>query len=242
MQEIREDAFPGLSLATVYEAASQDADVGGDFFDAFALPRGLVALAIADASGKGLEAAVRTLQVKNVLRAFSREYPFCPNQILSRLNDFVCDTLRYDDGDEGYYFGGFVCMTLAILDPRTGEGNIVSAGCEPPAILRRDGTVDSIRSHGLPLGIQRETLYQMTPLHLECGDTLLFTTDGITEARRQRTRDFLGYCGMLDLAQKHRKEACVRRMALAILEGARSFADGVLRDDACLLIARKADT
>jgi serine phosphatase RsbU (regulator of sigma subunit) len=81
----------------------------------------------------------------------------------------------------------------------------------------------------------------MTPLHLDCGDTLLFTTDGITEARRKSACEFLGYSGMLDLAQKHRKEVCVRRMAQAILEGARSFADGVLRDDACLLIARKVD-
>ncbi len=239
MQEIRADAFPGISLAALYEAASKDADVGGDFFDAFALPRGLVALAVADASGKGLEAAVRTLQVKNVLRAFSREYPFCPNQILPRLNDFVCDTLRYDDGEEGYYFGGFVCLTLAILDPRTGEGNIISAGCEPPTILRRDGTVSTIRSHGLPLGIQRETLYQMTPLQLESGDTLVFTTDGVTEARKQRTREFLGYSGMLALAEKHRQNPCVRQLAQGILEGARDFADGVLRDDACLLIARK---
>jgi serine phosphatase RsbU (regulator of sigma subunit) len=241
MQEIPQNTFPGLSLATVYEAASEEADVGGDFFDAFALPRGLVALAVADASGKGLEAAVRTLQVKNVLRAFSREYPYCPNQIMSRLNDFVCDTLRYDDGEEGYYFGGFVCLTLAIIDPHTGEGNILSAGCEPPAILRQDGTVSTIRSHGLPLGIQRETLYQMTPLHLNSGDALLFSTDGVTEARRQRTREFLGYSGMLALAEKHRKDACVRCMALGILDGARDFADGVLRDDACLLIARKHD-
>jgi PAS domain S-box-containing protein len=51
--DIAEDAFPGLSVATLYEAASAEADVGGDFFDAFALPRERVVLAVADAWARG---------------------------------------------------------------------------------------------------------------------------------------------------------------------------------------------
>ncbi|MES2461145.1 MAG: PP2C family protein-serine/threonine phosphatase, partial [Armatimonadota bacterium] len=216
-----------------------EADVGGDFLDAFALPQGLVALTVADASGKGLNAAVRTLQVKNVLRAFAREYPFCPNQVISRLNDYVCDTLTYDGSKDDYYFGGFVCMALAIFDPTTGEGSVVSAGCEPATVLASDGAITSFHSHGLPLGIQRATRYQIAPLHLKRGDTLLLSTDGITEARARPGGDFLGYSGMLALAQRYRHAACVRQMAAGILDGAREFGGGVLRDDACLLIARK---
>jgi PAS domain S-box-containing protein len=234
--EVAEDAFPGLHIATLYEAAWQEADVGGDLFDAFALPRGLVALALADVSGKGLTAAARAIQIKEVLRAFCREYPYAPNQILARLNDFACDTRRYDDrSDES-----FVCLSLAILDPVTGEGGIVSAGCEPPAILRANGTTESIDTAGLPLGIRRENLYMLHPFRLAAGDILLLVTDGITEARRKR--QFLGYEGMLDLARQHRasrKDATLRETGKAILEGAKAFAGSRLRDDACLLLARK---
>jgi serine phosphatase RsbU (regulator of sigma subunit) len=243
--EVAPHAFPGIEIATLYEAAWSEADIGGDLFDAFALPRGLVGLAVADASGKGLTAAARAIQVKEVLRAFCREYPHAPNQIVVRLNDFVCDTRRFDDrSDES-----FVCLSLAILDPVTGEGGIVSAGCEPPAILRANGTVESISVQGLPLGIRRENLYMMQPFHLVNGDILLLVTDGITEARRNRR--FLGYEGMLELAQQHRPTAppeqkeltergdTLRAMGQAILEGAKAFAGGTLRDDACLLLFRK---
>ena len=240
-REVAPDAFPGLSLATLYEAALDEAEVGGDFFDAFALPRGRVALAIADASGKGLSAAARTIQVKDVLRAFAREYPHSPAAIVARLNDFICDTRHFDDaGDEGFF-----CLTLAILDPATGEGAVVSAGCEPPLVVcARGGEPEVIDTPGLVLGVEPGELYQATPFHLAAGDTLLFVTDGITEARSNG--DLLGPAGLADLAARalaavplESAPAALRGAATAILEGARAFGGGVLRDDACLLLARQ---
>jgi PAS domain S-box-containing protein len=233
--EVREDAFPGLSVATLYEAASEEAPVGGDFFDAFALPRGHVALAISDASGKGLSAAVRTMQVKDVLRAFAREYPHSPVAIVAHLSDFVCDTRRFDDLDQDDET--FSCLLLAVLDPTTGQGAIVSAGCEPALVLRANGEVEVLKAPDLPLGIEREELYTSTPLRLTPGDTLLMVTDGITEARRGG--EFLGYEGMVELAQQALAAPTLREMGQAILAGARAFAGGSLRDDACLLLARR---
>lgn len=245
---VPEDAFPGLAVATGYEPASSEADVGGDFFDLFALPRGLGALAIADASGKGLQAAVRALQVKDVLRAFCREYPHAVNQVMARLNDFVCDTNTLDITGSTRAHEGFVCIALAILNPETGEGSIVSAGTEPPAILRADGTVETIEEHGLPLGLEREMLYQAAPLRLQRGDTLLMVTDGITEARQTATRALLGYEGMLALAQAPARNApnsegaggSLRQIGESIFAGAKTFTGGRLHDDACLLLARRA--
>jgi len=238
--EVAEDAFPGLSVATIYEAALQEALVGGDFFDAFVLRENRVALAVADASGKGLSAAVRALQFKDVLRAFTREYPFSPASIVARLNDFVCDTQHFDEqGGEG-----FVCLALAILDPKTGEGAIVSAGCEPPLIVRAGGATEVVQCFGLPLGVSERELYAVMPLHLAPGDTLVLVTDGITEARNGD--EFLGDEGMVTLVKQALAAippgggASLLRVACkAILEGARAFGAGVLRDDACLLLARR---
>src|SRR5207248_3049167 len=64
LEDIAEDAFNGLAVKTFYVAAWHEAMVGGDFYDIFALPGGAVALVIGDASGKGLQAAERTAEVK----------------------------------------------------------------------------------------------------------------------------------------------------------------------------------
>jgi serine phosphatase RsbU (regulator of sigma subunit) len=85
--EVDEDAFAGLSVATLFEPALKEAEVGGDYFDAFALRGGRVLLAVGDASGKGLPAAARIIQVKDVLRAFARERRQTPSQIMSRINE-----------------------------------------------------------------------------------------------------------------------------------------------------------
>jgi len=239
--EVPEGAFPGLSLTTLYEPALSEAEVGGDFFDAFALPQGRVALAIADTSGKGLSAAARAIQVKDVLRAFTREYPYSLTTVVARLNDFVCDTLHFGEQNGE----GFTCLGLAILDPATGEGAVVSAGCEPPLIVRaHGGQVEIIEFPGLPLGIQHQELYTATPLHLAPGDTLILVTDGITEARHDD--EFLGQEGLVTLAKQAltapasgSDAATLRAAGKAILEGARAFGTGILRDDACLLLARR---
>ena len=235
--EVPEDAFPGLAVATLYEAALQEAQVGGDFFDIFAMPRGRVAVAIADASGKGLSAAVRTMQLKDVLRAFTREYPHSPAAIVARLNDFMCDTRRFDLDKAGEE--SFSCLSLAILDPDSGEGSLVTAGCEPALIVHAGGTSDVLTASGPPLGIEREEIYAARPFHLDPGDTLLLVTDGITEARRGK--EFLEYEGLAALAKEALGQPLpsLRDAAEVILNGARSFGGGSLRDDACIVLVRR---
>ena len=234
---IPEHAFPGLSVATLYEAALQEAQVGGDFFDAFALPRGRVALVIADASGKGLQAAARAIQVKEVLRAFAREYPHSPARVLSRLNDYVCDTKQFEEQPEE----GFVTLTLAILDPVTGEASVVNAGAELPLLLRKDGQAEAVDIGGLPLGVERGELYPVTSRQLAPGDTLLLVTDGVTEARRGRGQsgEFLGFEGLERLAKGAASAPSLQAMAAQVVEGARAFRAGAFADDVCLLLARR---
>lgn len=234
--EIPENAFPALSIATVYEAASSEAEVGGDFFDAFLLPKEHIVLAVADASGKGLAAAARTMQVKDVLRAFAREYPHAPAAIASRLSDYVYDAKRFDQGID--HDESFVCLALAIMHPDTGETSVLAAGAESPLILRADGRYETIEVSGMPLGLEAQQLYTATVVWLQPGDTLLLMTDGITEARRGP--EFLGQERVIDLTRRAQaKNLTMREVGRFILEGARAFGGGMLRDDACLLLARR---
>ena len=227
------DAFPGLTVATFYEAAWKEARIGGDFFDVFSLDEGKVALVGGDVSGKGLEAAARTAEVKFALRAYLREDPH-PGRTLARLNDYLCDAQRLDKQASDTLF----VVSLVIIDPATGEAVCSMAGAEPPLVLRAGGEPESVEGGGWPLGVESGVLYTTKTLCLAHGDTLMIATDGITEARHGR-KDFLGYDGMVKLAQQAVTAASLDTMGQIIMEGAQAFSGGTLHDDACLLLVRR---
>jgi serine phosphatase RsbU (regulator of sigma subunit) len=237
------EALPGLTTEAFYEAALDEATVGGDSFDAFALDGGRVALVVADASGKGLAAAERIAEVRFALRAFLREHG-CPGLALARLNDFVCNAQRLGRRD----CGAFATLTLVVLDCGSGEASCLCAGGEPPLVLRAGGTVETVRVCGPALGLFPSQGYAAAALRLDMNDTLLLTTDGLTEARGlapvgpadSRVGAFLGLEGLAHLAvQARAHEGTLAQTGRSVFEGARAFAGGAFHDDACLLTARR---
>jgi PAS domain S-box-containing protein len=261
--EIAEEAFPGLEVASYYEPALKEAQVGGDFFDAFSFrsrkkvrrktneETGLVALAVGDVMGKGVLAAALAGRVKDVMRAFLREDED-PARTLTRLNDYLCDVVSsigysVDYRDEISHKTTILTLALVIINPQTGAAAISSAGAEPPVILRASGAVEVIEPGGLLLGIQPEVTYKARRLQLHPGDTLLMATDGITEARRlnvpghrRRGSSFLGHDGMVAIAKQHRGVSSIRAMSRAMVNDARAFG-GSFNDDVCLLVARRRE-
>lgn len=228
------ETYPDLATATFYQASGDEAGVGGDFFDTFALEGGKVALVVGDASGKGLAAAVRTAEVKFALRAFLRAYEEIDlARTMSRLNQFVFDFQHLDKRG----WETFIVLSLAVVDPQSGAAWFSTAGAEAPLVLRAGGEAVAVAVTGLPLGVERTTTYAATSLHMDKGDVVLLATDGITEARCGRS--FLGYEGMVELAQQASNAGSLQAMGKAILDGARGFADGRLHDDACLLLATR---
>jgi PAS domain S-box-containing protein len=224
--------FSGIAVETLYEAALNEAEVGGDFFDAFALDSQTVALVVGDVSGKGLVAAVRTSEVKYVLRGFLHEHRV-PSVALARLNDFICTT-HLPDKDNGETF---IVLALAVVDTTTGEATFAAAGAEPTLILRRDGKAEPVELTGVPLGIVPGSTYNTATEVLELGDTVVMTTDGITEARHESS--FLGTKGLSILVERAGSSSTLLMLTQAIYAGALDFAGGRLRDDVCLLVARR---
>jgi PAS domain S-box-containing protein len=214
--ESPEGKFPGVAVKTLYEAALHER----------------VALVVGDVSGKGLAAAGRTAEVKYALRALLHEYP-APETALAHLNDFICETHRLDaDSTEV-----FIVLALAVVDSVTGEAVFSTAGAEPTLILRSDGRAEPVEITGLPLGIRPGALYEAKTTRLACGETVLMGTDGITEARHGRA--FLGTDGLAALAMQTGPSASLQELSHGIYCGARAFAGGKLRDDVCLLLARR---
>ena len=230
--------FPGVELATDYEAAWDEAQVGGDFYDTVRLSGGRVALIVGDATGKGLEAAAQTAQVKYALHAFLREDPD-PAQALLRLNRFVLEGQRLDEGENADI--KCIAVALTVLDTVTGEGVCACAGAEPPLILRAaTGASEELDAIGSLIGADDDARYQTAAFTLETGDVLVMTTDGITEARNPlNRRAFFGLDGLAGALQDGAGASDLTGAARGVTRRARLFAGGKFHDDVCLLLARK---
>ena len=228
------DTFLNLAVETFCEAASEEAQVGGDFFDVFGFDDGLVALVVGDVSGKGLTAATLTAEVKYALRVFLRDIPQ-PALALARLNDFLCEAQRQGD------FGSDrpVVLSLTTIDPRTGEAVFVTAGGDPLLLLRAGGAVETAQTDGLPLGIEPGVSYREWCVALAPGDTVLMVTDGLTEARNDG--DLLGFERLTEMAAEACRQEPLRAVGQFLLDSARAWAGGTLQDDACILLARRLD-
>ena len=169
---------PGLELAASYQAAGDGWDVGGDFYDAFALDDGRWVIVIGDACGKGPEAAALTALVRYTLRAEATRGRR-PAALLERLNRAILQQ-RSD-----YRFCTVACAMIELDGP---EALLtVSAGGHPlPLVLRAAGTVEPIGRVGDLIGIHQEVDVADVTVALGDGDTVIFYTDGLVEANAPR--------------------------------------------------------
>jgi phosphoserine phosphatase RsbU/P len=177
---------PGLETAAYYHAASRD-EVGGDFYDLFALARDRWGLFLGDVCGKGAAAAAVTSQIRYTLRA-AAVYDPDPATVLGTLNS----ALRRDYDRNG---GRFCTVAFGVLTPRTDgfDLSLASGGHPAPLLLRADGTADYQPVGGGPfLGVIDDAVFTSSTIRLSAGDTILLYTDGLTEARTGNGRDRYG--------------------------------------------------
>ncbi len=164
-----EDAFPGIAVRTLYQAASDEAMVGGDFWDIFAFDHGFVAFVLGDVMGHGLPAAMFTAELKYTLRGFVREHEH-PARVLAQMNAYLCESHQlYREGLNEEGDDAPVCLTLAVLNTATGQGAVAAAGMEPPLVVRSNGELVEVMVRGLPLGIIHGAEYMETTFQVERG-------------------------------------------------------------------------
>jgi PAS domain S-box-containing protein len=168
--------IPGVQIAATYLAATEDAEVGGDFYDVYRTPDGW-GLAVGDVSGKGEEAAAVTAAARHAIRVLARRSAD-PGEVLAGANEIVlADELALD--------GGFVTANIAHLAWQEDSMRVVlgSAGHPPAMVLRSDGRVLMASGGGLPLGLFPDAGPATQELALDDGDILFLYTDGVAQAR-----------------------------------------------------------
>jgi PAS domain S-box-containing protein len=167
---------PELQMTVRYLPAPDASQVGGDWYDAFALSDGATALVIGDVVGHDLEAAAGMAQLRNMLRAYAWGHQEPPSRIVERLDEAVMPITD-------------VAMATVILAriARTGDGrwrlSWSNAGHPPPLLVTHDGLTHYLTDgHGLLLGTGVRTPRRDATIVLPPDCTLLLYTDGLIEA------------------------------------------------------------
>jgi sigma-B regulation protein RsbU (phosphoserine phosphatase) len=221
---------PGLQTAAYYHAASVD-EVGGDFYDLFALARDRWGLFLGDVCGKGAAAAAVTSQIRYTLRA-AAVYDPDPAAVLGTLNT----ALRRDYDRNG---GRFCTAAFGVLTANSGgfDLSLASGGHPAPLLLRADGTASFQPVEGGPfLGVIDDAVFGAGTIRLNAGDTFLLYTDGLTEARTGHGRERYGDQALRAFAAGLAPATAVSAITAisALLEG---LGDGLDDDTAVLALS-----
>ncbi|QNE22726.1 SpoIIE family protein phosphatase [Kribbella qitaiheensis] len=188
---------PGLATAAYYHTASPD-QLGGDFYDVFAIESECWGFFLGDVCGKGPTAAAVTSVARYTLRAAAMHDP---TAALGTLNAVLHE--RYAGGDLRYCTAVFGTLRS---DLETGEVTLrfASGGHPPPLLIRADGSCEFLFSEdGTLIGILPSSQFPLTDVTLGPGDMLLLYTDGLTEARVNGKRDLYGPEALRTLATQY---------------------------------------
>ncbi|ALV31201.1 SpoIIE family protein phosphatase [Streptomyces sp. CdTB01] len=182
----------GLRLTASYQPAAPQAHAGGDWYDAFPLPDGRIALTIGDVEGHHTEAAALMGRLRTTLRAYAALNPD-PATVLAHTNNMLT---AENDADPEHALLATCCFIA--LDPESGRLDCASAAHPGPLVHTPDEAPVPHVSTGLPLGVFSGTSYPTTSLVLPTGSKLLLYTDGFTdtpdtdpEHARERLRHML---------------------------------------------------
>jgi len=202
--------IPGIAFDAFYRAGSDQAQIGGDWYDAVRLPDGRIVLSIGDVCGSGLDAAVTMASVRQILRGVAHVHAD-PAIML----DAADRTLQGDPGDP------IVTAFVGVFDPVTSLLTYASAGHPRPLLRDEGGTVRELRGDGLPLGVAGRVIRSAEVVQMPPRGVLVLYTDGLIEATR-------------DLADgEHRLHAALANVAVLQSKNlAHAVHDAVLHDPA----------
>jgi serine phosphatase RsbU (regulator of sigma subunit) len=202
-------------------------EVGGDFFNYFVLPDGLLGLLVGDVSGKGVSAALLMANVQATLRA---RLPLDTD-----LAKLAADLDREIDATTPR--GVYLTLFMGILDTGTGLLRYVNAGHHPQFVMRTGGGIEPMTSTGLPIALYPDHGYKEASTRIGAGDLLFFYTDGLVEAE-DASGDMFGADRLQTLLAAERAEG-IDTLLEHVEETVRRFRGSVESfDDATMMALR----
>jgi len=174
--------LPGFEMCPFYRSAKE---VGGDYYDFFPLDRERLAVVVADVSGKGIPGSMVMSSTRTILRILG---PQCsgPGELFRQTNSLVAKDIKR---------GMFVTAIVAVLNVRTREMTVCSAGHNPMVVYReRTADVELVNPNGIALGFDAGPIFDRTlqesVTRLDPGDTVVMYTDGVVEAMNEAADEY----------------------------------------------------
>ena len=204
-------ALPGVLCAARYQPSGLDAQIGGDWYDAFELPGGAIAIAIGDVMGHDLSAAAAMGQLRAVLRSCAHQGS-SPAAVLDRLDHLV----------QRFEMAQLATAIYARLVTDTAGALMVfaNAGHLPPLLLGPDGVVrpllgGSSQLIGAPL--TNTPARSEAAVALPAGSVLALYTDGLVEHRHRDVSD--GIAQLSAILTTHRPGDDLEQLCDRVLAG-----------------------
>lgn len=203
-------------------------EIGGDYYDFIEREDGRLVIALGDVSGKGTAAALLMSSLHAAVHAQAASHRSLVDTI-SAVNRYLAENIPPNR---------FVTLFYAELDPQTGALSFLNAGHNPPLIVHADGTIETLSSGGLPLGIMPDASYSEGRTQLSPGAALVIYSDGVSEAVNPAGEEF-GPARLSDVVVKNVKASAagIRDRIEASLS---TFAQGAAAaDDITLVIVKR---
>jgi PAS domain S-box-containing protein len=215
--------IPGFRLATLYRPAGEENEVGGDFYDAFAIPGGWM-LVVGDVEGRGAEAAALTSLSRYTLRTAGKLLGD-PTAALAELNAALRERSRLSLVT--------VCCVVLYERDSDAEAQVVLAG-HPPALHLRGGVPSPVGTFAPLLGVYDKADWEAVTLVLQPGDQLVLYTDGVIDTVGEHER-----FGEARLAEALTGAQSAVDSVRRIQEAVSGFAQGAQVDDTAVLAVER---
>jgi serine phosphatase RsbU (regulator of sigma subunit) len=221
---------PGVTIAARFRAAGETSEVGGDFYDVFAVGDAWMVV-VGDVTGKGPEAAAITSLARFTMRTAAM-YERSPGAVLARLNEALAA-----DPDRRQLCTA-VCARIEAGDDGTLAAVVARGGHPPPYLVDARGGPQAVGTPGPLLGAFDDGAWEERRVTVGAGDALVFYTDGVTDTHgpggelfgHERLEELLSSAAGFDADE----------VASRIDDALRAFETGHQRDDVALLVLRCA--
>lgn len=215
--------LPGYELGAAYLPATQDAPVGGDWYDAFVLPDDRLVVVIGDVAGHGQDSALRMLQARTLLFARAADEA-STNGLFAHVNDQLVSS--WDPPS-------FATCAVVVLHPMTGRVEVASAG-HPLPLHCANGVWSPVVQDQVapPLGAFADAEFHSLPSRLGEGETLVLFTDGLVESRDRSLDEGVAHLAWL---LDHAGDVSAQELCDHTIDSGAEIRE----DDACILALRR---
>jgi sigma-B regulation protein RsbU (phosphoserine phosphatase) len=198
---------PQLPCTLICAQSTPSRTVGGDFYDFLLLSDDRLGLVIADASGKGMPAALMIAQTQAIIRSeVTNGNPI--SAVLRNTNQQVATATSSEK---------YVTLFYGELDTKRGLLRYANAGHNYPILVHADGEVELLKVGGPIIGAFPAMEYESSSVSLETDDVLFLFTDGLSEAMDENDTEF-GEERILRLVSEHRRQEPSRIIDLILEE------------------------